>query len=189
MENIYKKLLELQQKEIKVPKSGFNPFTKSKYATLDDINRIYKPLLSKMNLVVIHYIDGSQLRTEIVNNDIEEGSHIEYIRSCLTIPEGIKAQEMGSWITYAKRYNQAALLNIETQDDDDGNIASGKVKSADKKTKITNHMKAVSKWCKDNGAEDKPQSERLLSDKLGRKVDLDDYSEKDAEEDLFVLLG
>ena len=49
-----------------------------------------------------------------------------YIGSSLTITSSSnRAQDLGSAITYAKRYSYASILGIVAEDDDDGNRAAG----------------------------------------------------------------
>jgi hypothetical protein len=43
----------------------------------------------------------------------------------LPLKEGMSAQEIGSAITYIRRYALSAILGLATEDDDDGNRASG----------------------------------------------------------------
>lgn len=43
----------------------------------------------------------------------------------LPIKDGMSAQEIGSAITYIRRYALSAILGLATEDDDDGNKASG----------------------------------------------------------------
>jgi len=43
----------------------------------------------------------------------------------LGVPRGCKPQELGSAITYARRYAITAQLNLATEDDDDGQVAQG----------------------------------------------------------------
>jgi hypothetical protein len=59
---------------------------------------------------------------------------------------GAKAQEFGSSITYARRYNTQALLDLPTTEDDDGNKANEAPRV--KYERPTNTKKYVSKATK-----------------------------------------
>lgn len=118
MENssITSALLEFQKKRIKITKGAVNPHFKSKYADLPSIIEAITPALNEIGLTVTHRVVNSELVTTIRIG--EDG-----IDSCFPL-FGSKPQEFGSSITYAKRYNLGALLNLDIDDDDDGNVAN-----------------------------------------------------------------
>ena len=66
-------------------------------------------------------VDGKTLRCILAH---ESGSFIE---SCITIPPGDSPQELGSALTYARRYQAQCVLGVAPEDDDDGSAAGGKV--------------------------------------------------------------
>ena len=116
--------LAAAQAEIKpVPKTHENPYFKSKYADLADIQEATRAALHKWGLAV------SQL------NDIEDGRVVvetvllhasgEWISGRLALkPVKDDPQGVGSAITYARRYGLSAILSLATEDDDDGEAAS-----------------------------------------------------------------
>ena len=57
---------------------------------------------------------------------IETGEKIESFMDLLTVKPDM--QQLGSAVTYARRYSLLPMLNIECEDDD-GNLASGKTKT------------------------------------------------------------
>ena len=118
MENasITSALLEFQKKRIKITKGAVNPHFKSKYADLPSIIEAISPALNEIGLVVSHRVVNSELVTTVR----KDGDAID---SCFPL-FGTKPQEFGSSITYAKRYNLGALLNLDIDDDDDGNSAN-----------------------------------------------------------------
>jgi hypothetical protein len=61
------------------------------------------------------------LRTVLMHTS---GESIESVFP-LPISDGMTAQELGSAITYIRRYALSAILGLATEDDDDGNRASG----------------------------------------------------------------
>ena len=132
---IYKKLFELKQKEIKLVKDtkGFN----YSYATLNQIQEKLNPLFKELNLILINRIENDEVITQI--RDLEDDSYVEskiLITKVETTREetwhddktkkDIKTidynekdpQWVWSIITYYRRYNLLALLDLETEDDD-----------------------------------------------------------------------
>lgn len=86
-----------------------------KYATLTNIVKYAMPLLNKAGLAFIQRLDENKLITELV--DAESG---EKIQSAITLDfTGKKPQEIGSLLTYFKRYELASLLGIVADEDKD----------------------------------------------------------------------
>jgi hypothetical protein len=108
----------------KVGKGSTNPAFKSKYADLADIVSVVLPALAKQGLAWITTPrvsdDGFVLEYELRHTSGESitGSWP------LPDPEKAKPQEMGSAVTYAKRYCLSAVTGIAPDEDDDGNAAS-----------------------------------------------------------------
>lgn len=128
--NIYQKLLAAQQEIGAISKTQDNPFFKSKYADINAILAVVKPILNSNGLVLLQAlttVDGrNTLTTKIIEADT--GSHIgnqPNIESSCFLPEMSDPQKQGSAITYFRRYALQSLLALETQDDD-GNNASDK---------------------------------------------------------------
>jgi len=109
--NIYQKLFEVKKANISLQRDtkAFN----YKYATLDQIQKKLWEELQKQWLIVIHTIIDNKVNTKIINVDKSE----EYIESEIEMTT-IKAQDKGSEITYFRRYNLLALLDLEVEDDD-----------------------------------------------------------------------
>lgn len=118
MKNINKKLLEFQTKVNAIKKDGNNPHFKSSYTTLNGILAEVKPLLSELGLLLTQPLSVDCVKTVITC--IESG---EEISSNIAIPTGLNPQQLGSAITYFRRYNIVSLLCLESTDDD-GNDAS-----------------------------------------------------------------
>ena len=107
--NIYEKLLEFQGKWLAFEKTADNPFFKSKYTPLDDLNVKIKPVLTELWLFIFHSVLAWQVTTTIVNATTPS----ETIECIMLIPEWITdPQKMWSAITYFKRYNTVALLKL-----------------------------------------------------------------------------
>ena len=126
MENITSKLLEFQKKVQAVKKDGVNPHFKNKYATLTQIISEVKPILSELGIVLTQPVSNGNVVTCLTFND-------EKIESYLPLPVNLTPQQVGSAITYYRRYTLSSLLALEIEDDD-GNEAS-------KKTEVKQEVK------------------------------------------------
>lgn len=104
-----------------IKKETENPFFKSKYADLNAIFDEVKSKIEENGFVLLQTVEESILRTKIVH--IETGEMLES-RFCL-ITQKPDMQQLGSAVTYARRYSLLPMLNIECEDDD-GNGACGK---------------------------------------------------------------
>lgn len=102
------------------------------YAPLDTILREVRPALAGNGLGITQTFDGERLVTLLVH---EGGGTIE---SAMQLPrQGSSWQEYGSAVTYARRYAITALLGIASEEDDDGNVASGNVATPQERAKPT----------------------------------------------------
>ena len=121
------------QGEIRNPGRGSeNPHFKSKYTNLADGIAAIRGPLSKHGIawVQITHVDGDflMLTTSLIH--AVSGETLD-----ATWPVGAYAkltpQQMGSSLTYGKRYSLFSLVGIAGDDDDDGNAASGKSRDED----------------------------------------------------------
>jgi hypothetical protein len=85
----------------------------SKYADLNAIMAEVEPVLLENGLILLQPIQANSVRTQIV--DIDSGAMIE---SCMDLPQGITPQQMGSAITYYRRYTLQSALSLQAVDDD-----------------------------------------------------------------------
>ena len=112
-----------KNREVKVrTKSGYD--YSFKYATLDAIIKMSRPILAKHGLFVTQPAsiqdDKVVVTTAILHSS---GQKIESEISCR--PESFGLQQIGSAISYLRRYSYCAMLCIDSDEDDDGNAASG----------------------------------------------------------------
>ena len=115
--SVHKKLQDFHAKFKGAKKSGINPHFNSEHFTLEDIVHATTPVLNEVGLHVVHYLADGHLITSIFDEDgLSVASHF-------ALPHTANPQAVGSAITYAKRYNLCALLNI-AEADDDGNAAA-----------------------------------------------------------------
>jgi len=120
MENktINQKLSAFQNKVNAIKKDGKNPHFRSTYATLSQILSEVKPVLSEVGLVLTQPVSNKSVQTIIT--DSETG---EFVMGEIPLPDNQNPQQIGSAITYYRRYLLAGILSLEIEDDD-GNAAS-----------------------------------------------------------------
>ena len=124
VKNIIPALINVQKSITNVAKNADNPFFKSKYADLPSIIEHSRDLLSDNDLVVVQTNEPHDIGIVVVTTMYHSSG--EWIRGKLRLtPSKNDPQQAGSAITYGRRYTLAAILNI-AQEDDDGNLASGK---------------------------------------------------------------
>lgn len=131
--SLAKAYAQFQQEVINPSNTAKNPQFKSNYAPLDEVINTAKPVLAKYGLSVLQSTGSEGEAIKIVSILMHESG--EYIQSDeLVLPAyqtkggGVKefnAQGAGSAITYGRRYSLSAILGLASEDDDDGNHASG----------------------------------------------------------------
>ena len=99
------------------------------YSTLDDIFNACLPSLSANKLSVTYQCQILRTETSLENILTTTITHMpsgQYILSATTLGnQTAKSQDVGSAITYLRRYQIQAMLNLEADFEDDGNLASG----------------------------------------------------------------
>lgn len=118
--SIYKKIANIQDQILNIPKDGKNPHFSNTYATYEQVMEVLHPLLRKENLMICHSFENMSkdmcipVTTHLV--DLEDDKKIS---STIDIPMTKNDPQMaGSAITYAKRYTVLAMLGLGTEDDD-----------------------------------------------------------------------
>lgn len=122
MKNVYKKLFEFRKLTGKVVKGKDNPFHKTKYADLNSVIEATDPALEECGLVWIDRPNELTLESYLV--DVESGESMTFVCPLLLMKQDM--QQLGSGITYARRYNRLSALGMQTVDDD-GNQTGGLV--------------------------------------------------------------
>jgi hypothetical protein len=106
-------------------KDANNPAFRSKYADLGAVWEAIKEPLSRHGFSVIQSpdFDGDSmwLRTTVLHVSGERMEGRYPLRPVKQDPQGF-----GSALTYARRYSLSAMLGVISEDDDDGNSASGR---------------------------------------------------------------
>ena len=128
---IYEKLLEAQKEIGAIKKDSDNPYFKSKYVDINGILAVVKPVLNKHGLVLTQALNVIEGHIAL-NTAITDSTSGEKIESNCYLPEMPDPQKTGSAITYFRRYSLQTLLALEAEDDD-GNVASGKIKKPENK--------------------------------------------------------
>lgn len=130
---VFKALVRVQA-EIRNPaNSANNPFFKSRYAPLDEILEMVRPILSRNGLAVIQNISGDGSSAAVTTMLVHVSG--EYVESdaFAIVPAKLDAQGLGGATTYARRYTLTAMLGIAgANEDDDGNVATQGAKMAPK---------------------------------------------------------
>jgi hypothetical protein len=117
------KKVESIKKEIgKVVKDKENPFFKSSYTDVNSLLEKIEPLFKKEGLLLIQPIRDGKVFSEVV--DLKTGQSLS---SSIELPDITDPQKIGSAITYYRRYTLTSLFALQSEEDDDGNSASGKV--------------------------------------------------------------
>jgi len=115
-------LVKFQGMMLKVGKDSINPHFKNRYASLSTIIEATQKPLADCGLAIIQLPEGENcLRTMLVH---ESGEFIS--ESYRMTPSKNDPQGLGSAITYQRRYALGAILNLNIDEDDDGNQASAK---------------------------------------------------------------
>jgi hypothetical protein len=127
-------LAKAQSKIRNAEEDKSNPHFKSKYATLSSIWDACRGPLTENGLSVVQIPIESggkfYLETMLIH------SSGQYLKSTFPINVGLKIQETGSQITYARRYALSSIAGVAPgevlDDDDDGEASMGRGKSSRK---------------------------------------------------------
>ena len=120
--NIYQRLHEAKLEIGKVAKNAKNPHFKNTYADLNALIEAVEPILLDKGLVLLQPIKEGRVFTIIT--DIESSDCIE---SYIDLPNNLNPQQLGSAVTYFRRYTLQSLMSLQAVDDD-GQHASQPIK-------------------------------------------------------------
>ena len=110
----------------KVLKTSSNPFFKSKYADLSVLIDATSNSLSANGLAVLQFPAVNEQGRVVITTVLGHSSG-QWAEGSLEMPiQKADAQGVGSATTYGRRYSYGALLNVASEEDDDGNAATGK---------------------------------------------------------------
>jgi hypothetical protein len=127
--NIAKALQEFNKEITNIPQTAKNPFYNSSYAPLGSIIDTVRPIANKYGLSILQDLgDYNTISTMILHVSGEwicqEGMKMPLEKNT---PQGA-----GSAVTYGRRYSLSAMLNLATEEDDDGNSHEKKPDTANK---------------------------------------------------------
>lgn len=169
LDQLYSALAEFQN-EVKSPEKDKTVKVKTRtggnysfqYATLGAILTVTKKLLASKGLSIIQMVDtygvtlllthksGQWLKTEPLNIPLDDKDKND-------------AQKFGSAVTYTKRYQYSAFLNIDADADDDGNFSVGN-EVDEKETKKPAKKKPTKTTKKPETPKEKPTQEEQSED-------------------------
>lgn len=124
IKNITTAMIQAQSKIEGMTPDAKNPFFKSNYITLDGILEYIRPILSENSIWIFQNASGDGEYVEVTTRLMHSSGEYIETDTLRMKPQKLDAQQMGSCITYAKRYQLASLLGISSEVDDDGNKAT-----------------------------------------------------------------
>lgn len=123
MTDILKKLLKAESKMENPVLDCENPHFHSKYASLGSVLAVVRPALHSEGLLLSGRLEatdtGDMHLVYVVTDGTSEGVEL----SRFPVPVFSNAQQLGSFLTYARRYSLCSVFNLVGEPDDDGNAA------------------------------------------------------------------
>ena len=159
MKELFLSVANFQAECPKISKDANNPFFKgSKYATLPHILNVITPILKKNGLVIVQPVINTCVVTKLIH--IDSGQILESVYD-IVCKDATNPQQIGSAVSYARRYSISSILNLNIDDDDDGNSATGNVAPQSKPIAKEDLNPKHSNWAK---AKEHLQTGGLLED-------------------------
>ena len=175
------KALAKFQEEVKQPlKDKNNPFFKSKYVPLENVVEAITDVAPKNGLSFVQWaLNDENGRVGVATMLMHEsGEWIEFDAVHMKADKET-AQGAGALISYLKRYSLSAVFGITSDQDDDGNGASGnKAPKSATQAEIGNLKKeifAFSKLMTEQGKEVKPEQ-------VEQTLNISDYTKLNSED-------
>jgi hypothetical protein len=113
-----------------------NPFLKNKYADYNTVVAATRADLLENGLRVKQAVAHIEGKTAIWTSLTHLPSKQYMVSLAPVAHKETDPQSQGSGITYMKRYSYVAMLDLLVDTDDDGNLAAGLGKAADKKKEV-----------------------------------------------------
>ena len=175
------KALAKFQEEVKQPlKDKNNPFFKSKYVPLENVVEAITDVAPKNGVSFVQWaLNDENGRVGVATMLMHEsGEWIEFDAVHMKADKET-AQGAGALITYLKRYSLSAVFGITSDQDDDGNGASGnKAPKSATQAEIGNLKKeiiAFSKLMTEQGKDVKPEQ-------VEQTLNITDYTKLNSED-------
>jgi hypothetical protein len=118
MKHVCTALLEAKKEIGKVAKNAKNPHFKNSYADINALIEAVEPILLNHGLLLLQPVIENKVVTIILHPE-----SAEQLESSLDLPTSGTPQQLGSAITYYRRYTLQSLLSLQAEDDD-ANAAS-----------------------------------------------------------------
>ncbi len=109
-------------KTVKVRTKTGGEYTFS-YAPLEAVIDAVRVPLAEVGLSLIHPVETTE--THVHAGAMLLHSSGQWIEDMIAVPRPPAMQELGSILTYLKRYCTQGVLGVQADDDDDGNLADG----------------------------------------------------------------
>lgn len=122
MTDILKKLLKAESKMENPVLDCENPHFHSKYASLGSVLAVVRPALHSEGLLLSGRLEVTDTGDMHLVYIVSDGSETVEL-SRFQIPAFTNAQQLGSFLTYARRYSLCSVFNLVGEPDDDGNAA------------------------------------------------------------------
>lgn len=122
MTDILKKLLKAESKMENPVLDCENPHFHSRYASLGSVLAVVRPALRSEGLLMNGRLEATDTGDMYLVYIVSDGTEtIELSR--FPVPVFSNAQQLGSFLTYARRYSLCSVFNLVGEPDDDGNAA------------------------------------------------------------------
>lgn len=129
--------LALFRANLKQPfKDAANPFFKSKYVPLENVTEVIDNALVGTGITYVQVpINGEGGMVGVSTTILHSSGQWMEFPPFLLKPDKANPQGYGSSITYARRYSLSSVFGVTSDNDDDGNAASGNGKQPSRQAK------------------------------------------------------
>lgn len=93
------------------------------YADISDVLAAVRPVLSSEGLALLQAVETSEQGRMQLKTMLVHGASGQFIGSVITLRSGGGPQDLGSELSYNRRYSATALLGVAAEEDDDGSRA------------------------------------------------------------------
>ena len=124
-------LVKAQAQLGNLPYDEKNPHFNSRFISLAGVLGAVRPVLAKHGLTVLQpaYTDGNQIAVSTVFLH-ESGEQIKLPSLSMPLTDRMTAQQLGSTVTYLRRYSLMAALGVAGVDEDDDGNADKEIRTA-----------------------------------------------------------
>ena len=114
------------------------------YADLADVISVVRPVFARHGLAILHLMGQAASGSYVLSAKILHKSG-QSLDSVYPVPDGLGAQELGSWMTYMRRYSVCNLAFMAGETDEDGAAAQAGQKDAEAEAKRAKAAEALEK--------------------------------------------